>query len=190
MKATTLQPDTAFTRLLAQVQAGDEDAARQVCERYGPHIIRAVRRRLHARLRSKFDSTDFSQDVWASFFTKVVEKCDLDNPEDLIRLLTAMARNKVLLALRARTRRQKRDIQREVSLEDKPGGGSKLAAVQQTPSQIAMGEEAWHQLLAKQPPVTRRILLLLRRGYSHERIAAELGISLRTVQRLLRTLST
>lgn len=189
MKATTLQPDSAFTRLLAQVQAGDEDAARQVCERYGPHIIRAVRRRLHARLRSKFDSTDFSQDVWASFFTKVVEKCDLDNPEDLIRLLTAMARNKVLLALRARTRRQKRDIHREVSLEDKPGG-SKLAGAQQTPSQIAMGEEAWHQLLAKQPPVTRRILLLLRRGTSHERIAAELGISLRTVQRLLRTLST
>ena len=185
-----MQKVTPFARLFALVQAGDNDAARQLCERYGPHLIRVVRRRLHPRLRSKFDSTDFTQDVWASFFTNVADKYDLDNPEDLIRLLTAMARNKVLQALRARTRLQKRAIGREVSLDDKDGGGDELVVVQQTPSQVAMREEAWHELLARQPPVTRRILLLLRRGQSHETIAADLGISLRTVQRLLRTLST
>lgn len=187
---TTLEPRSDFTRLIAKVQAGDETAASKLYERYGPVIVRAVRRRLHSKLRSKFDSVDFAQDVWASFFNGVIDRYELSSPDQLVNLLTTMARNKVVETVRARTHQQKYNIHREASLEGHHGGAENLAAVQQTPSQIVMGKEAWERLLARQPPVYRRILLLLREGVPHEKIAEELGLSLRTVYRVIRKLNT
>lgn len=187
---TTLEPKSDFRRLIANVQAGDEAAARQLYERYGPVILRAVRRRLQTRLRSQFDSIDFAQDVWGSFFTNVVDKYDLSSPEQLVTLLTTMARNKVLETTRSRMQRQKHSIHREASLEGNHGGAENVPAVQQTPSQIVMDKEAWDRLLARQPPVYRRILLLLRDGQPPEKIAEELGLSLRTVQRIISKLNS
>lgn len=187
---TSLESRSDFVRLIAKVQAGDEAAARKLYERYGPLIVRAVRRRLHARLRSKFDSIDFAQDVWASFFANAVDKYDLSSPAQLVTLLTTMARNKVAETARTRTRRQKYNIHREDSLEGRFGGAENLPAVQQTPSQIVMGREAWDQLLARLPPVYRRILLLLREGQSPEMIAQDLGLSPRTVQRVIRKINS
>src|SRR5688572_27661706 len=187
---TSLEPRSDFVRLIAKVQAGDEAAARKLYERYGPLIVRAVRRRLHARLRSKFDSIDFAQDVWASFFSNVIAKYELNSPEQLVTLLTTMARNKVVETVRTRTQRQKYNVHREASLESHHGGADNLPAVQQTPSQIVMGREAWDRLLARQPPVYRRILLLLREGEAPEKIAEALGLSARTVQRVIRKLNS
>jgi hypothetical protein len=53
-----------FQSLMRCVQEGSEDAARQVFERYGPHIIGVIRR-LSLEMRSLFDSPDFTQDVGA-----------------------------------------------------------------------------------------------------------------------------
>ena len=186
---SSLEPRSDFPRLIAAVQTGDADATRALYERYGPYILRAVRRRLHARMRSKFDSIDFAQDVWASFFADTVAKYDLDSPKQLIGLLTTMARNKVLESQRPRTQGQKHSLGRENSLDARMERGEHVAAEQQTPSQIAMGKEAWDILLARQPPVYRRILLLLRNGKSPETIAAGVGVSLRTVQRVMRKLN-
>ncbi|MCI0680778.1 MAG: sigma-70 family RNA polymerase sigma factor [Gemmataceae bacterium] len=184
---TSLESRSDFVRLIAKVQAGDETAARKLYERYGPVIVSAVRRRLDARLRSKFDSIDFAQDVWASFFTNVIDKYELSTPQQLVGLLTTMARNKVLQTQRRRTQRQKYNIEREASLQ---GRAELVPAAQQTPSQIVMDKEAWDRLLARQPPVYRRILLLLREGFPHEKIADDLGLSLKTVQRVIRKLTT
>ena len=57
-----------FTTLLARVGAGDAEAGRQLYELYGGHVLNAVRRRLPSQMRSRFDSRDFCQDVWASVF--------------------------------------------------------------------------------------------------------------------------
>jgi RNA polymerase sigma factor (sigma-70 family) len=176
----------SFVEWIARVQAGDEEAVRRLYEEYGGHIVRAVRRRLNQRLRSKFDSLDFVQDVWASFFAEAARRYPLKTAEELIRLLTTMARNKVVDGVRAGMKRKKRDLQRERSLEGEVGGGDRLAGTQPTPSQIVMGREAWDQLLAGQPPVYKRILLLLREGRAADKIAEELGVSTKTVQRIIR----
>lgn len=187
--SSTVQRRSDFNRLIAKIQAGDAEAARRLYEEYGAYLVHAVRARLHRRLRSKFDSIDFTQDVWGSFFTRVVDKYKLNKPEDLIQLLTTMARNKVIRVARAQTARRKRDIGREAYFEESPHARKALAGGA-TPSQIVMGEEAWTRLLAAQPPVYRRILLLLRDGVAHETIAAELGVTLRTVQRVIRKVSS
>ena len=175
-----------FVALMKRVQEGSREAARELHERYGPHIRRAVRRRLHQRLRSKFDSLDFVQDVWASFFDDIPQRYNFEQPEDLISFLTAMAHNKVAQVTRQRFERKKYDVRRELTADAEPRGADRFPANQQTPSEIMMGREEWDRLLDKQPLVHRRILILLREGKSSANIAEELGISQRTVTRVLR----
>ena len=80
-----------FRDLMRQVQAGSEEAARRLCDVYGSHILRVVRRRLPDHLRSKFDSIDFVQDVWASFFADPPQELGFDNPNALVAYLVRRA---------------------------------------------------------------------------------------------------
>src|SRR5277367_1887044 len=100
----------SFRELLHRVLDGSEDAARQLQEQYGEYIIMAVRRRMPRRLRSKFDSVDFVQDVWASFF-RTAER-QFSSPDHLVAYLTRMAQNKVVDAARAGLDTFKRDVLR------------------------------------------------------------------------------
>jgi RNA polymerase sigma factor (sigma-70 family) len=178
-----------FAELWGRVLAGDRDAARDFHALYGTYILYAVRRKLHKRLRSKFDSLDFVQDVWASFFTDNLNQLAFNSPEDLIKFLTSMARKKVLQAGRTRLRQQKYNVHREeISLNTGLRGGDAFPAVQSTPSEILMSREEWLRFLNKQPPVHRAIFILLRLGKSSATIAEELGISQRSVNRVLRSL--
>jgi RNA polymerase sigma-70 factor (ECF subfamily) len=86
-----------FLDLIREVRAGDQVAAAELVRLYESAIRRAIRFRLHdARLRTCFDSMDICQSVLASFFIRAAAgQYDLDKPEQLVRLLTTMARNKL-----------------------------------------------------------------------------------------------
>jgi DNA-directed RNA polymerase specialized sigma24 family protein len=173
-----------FAKLIGLAQTGDEEAARRLHDEYAHHILRAVRRRLHPTMRPQFDSLDFAQDVWASFFVTADSEALVQTPEQLVALLTTMARNKVAQKARDRLMRYKRNVNRERAVDKELA--EKLAVDRTTPSQVAMGEEAWDKLLSVQPPVYRRVLTLLREGKTPAAIANEMKISSRTVQRVLR----
>ena len=55
--------ETEFADLMRLVREGSQDASRELVQRFGPHVLRVVRRRLHQSLRSKFDPCDFEQEV-------------------------------------------------------------------------------------------------------------------------------
>jgi DNA-directed RNA polymerase specialized sigma24 family protein len=137
------EPDAEFANLMKRVLAGDTEAAQELHALYGHHILHAVRKRLHQRLRSKFDSIDFVQDVWASFFTDIPEKNAFATPDDLVAFLTKMARNKVSSAVRTRMHQQKYNVNRETPLETMPRGADRFPSAQQTPSEIFMEGEEW-----------------------------------------------
>src|SRR4051794_13286523 len=90
-----------FAAPMRAVQAGSGDAARRLHEGYGRHVLRAVRRHLPAALRPKFDSLDFTQAVWLSFFVGVTPARAFDTPDALAAYLTGMAFHKVIDAVRA-----------------------------------------------------------------------------------------
>jgi DNA-directed RNA polymerase specialized sigma24 family protein len=94
--------DKRFHELMRQVRLGSEDAVRELLDLYGKHIIHVVRRRLHREMRSKFDSQDFVQAVWASFFTKPCLNASFENPKKLIVFLAEVASNKVIEEWRKR----------------------------------------------------------------------------------------
>src|SRR5262249_10179527 len=110
-------PKTEFRELMQRVQDGSEEAAQELHRKYAGHILRVVRRRLHKMLRPKYDSDDFVQSVWASFFTGEPKSQVFETPEALVRFLEIMARNKVIGAFRRRVQTAKHDVQRERSLD-------------------------------------------------------------------------
>ena len=175
-----------FKLLMQRVREGSEEAARELLRRYGEHILRVVRRKLHKKLRPKFDSCDFVQAVWASFFANAPRKYTFDHPQALIAFLVTLAQNKVVEAVRQRFQRQKYNVNREHSLEGSVAcEAAELAARQPTPSQVAVANEEWHRLLAELPAHYQRMLLLLREGHTQREIAQQLGVNERTIRRVI-----
>jgi RNA polymerase sigma factor (sigma-70 family) len=174
-----------FQALMERLQRGGEEPARELVEKYGEYLRRAVRRHLDRRLRSKFDSRDFVQDVWYSFFAGLPRDRAFKDPDELVRFLVALARNKVIDETRKRLCGGAARVQREQVLSDAPHElPDGLKAPQATPSTIVMSREEWERLLQRQPLVYRRILILLREGKSSAQIARELNINARLVRRV------
>jgi DNA-directed RNA polymerase specialized sigma24 family protein len=82
-----------FRTLMRGVLDGNPEAAERLCRDYQKSILRMVRHRLPDRLRTRFDSLDFVNDVWASFFADLPRHTRLDDPDSFAAYLIAMARN-------------------------------------------------------------------------------------------------
>jgi RNA polymerase sigma factor (sigma-70 family) len=181
-----LKTDDQFHDLMREVMNGSEAAAKELFDDYGPYLLIAIRRRLNKRLRNQFDSLDIAQDVWKSFFADGSAKRVFDSPEQLLAFLTALARNKVVDATRQRLTGAKRDVNREQSLDDsRTFDKGALAGAQPTPSRIVMSQEEWSEFLRRQPPVYRRIFILLYEGMTVPEIAQETGIEVHMVRRVV-----
>ncbi|MEY4178573.1 MAG: hypothetical protein RLY70_2147 [Planctomycetota bacterium] len=130
------QPIQEFRQLVERVRLGEHDAAAELVRLYEPEIRRCIRVRLtDPRLRRVIDSLDVCQSVLANFFVRVsLGEFDLDQPSDLIKLLVAMVRHKVI----DQTRRQHaevRDARRVAGLTDSQFHRLPSGAV--TPERIA-----------------------------------------------------
>jgi len=90
-----------FHELIRLARAGDEDAAGRLAHEFEPFIRRFVRFRMrsrsnHDRLRPEFDSADICQSIFKSLFAGLREgRFELNRPEQLAKLLSAMVRFKV-----------------------------------------------------------------------------------------------
>jgi RNA polymerase sigma-70 factor (ECF subfamily) len=172
----------AFRNALEQVRAGSPEAVWSFIETYGPHIQRIVRRRLDQRMRSQFDSLDFVQMVWMSFFRNPGEIRSFQQPEDLVRFLAAVARRKVIDQYRRRVVASKCSVTREQSIQEvpEPRDGAEM-----TPSRIAIAREQWELLLRRQPARDRSIAQLRFGGATYTEISQQLGIHERTARRVI-----
>jgi RNA polymerase sigma-70 factor (ECF subfamily) len=176
-----------FQRLMRAVQDGSESAARELVERYGDHVLRVVRGKLHRGLRSRFDSIDFRQDVWASFFALPAPEARFRSPEDLATFLAAMANHKVADAFRDQMQRQKRALARETSLTEM-GSSAIPQRGQATPSQQMVAQERWREILRRKRPLVQKMLRMLRRGCSYDEVSAETGLHLKEIPRFVRAI--
>jgi RNA polymerase sigma-70 factor (ECF subfamily) len=178
-----------FPRLLSRLRAGDRSAADTLYRRYGPFIRAVVRRRLDPRLRPRYDSLDFVQDVWASFLALPPDRTTFPTPDALVAFLNRVAYHRVLEAHRDRFVRQRDNINRETPIDDADGEHPEnLRSPTPTPSQYAIAGEALDQLLSRLPAGYQVVVQRLREGYSHAEIARMAGVSLTTVNRVIRRL--
>jgi len=81
--------DQGFAATIERIRCGDSEAAEQLLREYEPLVRRQVRMRLSdTRLSRLYDSMDYSQSVFASFFLRAVDgQFEIHEPQDLLRLV-------------------------------------------------------------------------------------------------------
>src|SRR3954451_21851940 len=165
--------ENEFQDLIRRIRAGDEAAAAELVRTYEPSIRRAARVRLtDSRLRRVFDSMDICQSVLASFFVRAaLGQYELEQPDQLLRLLVDMSRKKLI----DRAREQgaaRRDYRRT------PGGGQdvgEVAAAGPSPSQEVAADELLREFRKRLSEDERQLASRRASGQDWAQIAAEWG---------------
>lgn len=175
-----------FQSMLRRLREGEPEAAREFHEQYGELLLRVIRRRLAKRFRRQFDSDDFQQDVYASFFREMPPPEAIASSRDFFNYLTTMARRKILDALRKRMSPKRAPAEQERSLD----GSARIEGLKQigpepTGSQVIMAEEKVHELTRGKPAKYREIVAMATLGFTHIEIAERLQLHVKVVHRVL-----
>jgi RNA polymerase sigma-70 factor (ECF subfamily) len=168
-----MSESVVFTAFLQRIRAGDEQAAQELVARFEPVVRREVRARLRdPRLRRLFDSADFCQSVFASFFVRsAAGQFDLEHPAQLFNLLLSMARRKLAFCVRQQ-RTQRRDYHR---LHEGEGLLDQAADRRGSPSE-EVGRQELLVLVRQRLGVEENQIAQLRgQGCSWSEVAARLG---------------
>ena len=174
--------DDEFASLLKRIKDGDDTAVWILLDEFGPQILRTIRRSLDQSLRSKFDSLDFVQAVWLSFYRRRISFKQFDSAKELATYLTQMARHKVIDETRRRLQLAKYNLNRESNdLHTARKQPSTLPA----PADVAVASELWSRLLDGEPEHYQRIIELRRYGHTYSEIGEILSISERTARRVI-----
>ncbi len=173
--------DEHLDELIQRLNDGDIDAAERAFLAYEPYLRMAVRRQLNGPLRSKLDSMDIVQSVWADVLCGFREAgWRFADRAHLRAFLTRVACNRLI----DRRRQHHRALEREqplteVSPKDLPRSS------QPRPSEVAQVQELWERMLENCPPAHREILMLRRQGLPLTEIAARSGLHEGSVRRIL-----
>jgi RNA polymerase sigma factor (sigma-70 family) len=177
--------DSPLDSLLERLCTGDNAAAEQVFLAFEPYLRTAVRRQLPASYRSKFDSTDILQSVWADALRGFREAgwrfVDADHLRGFLFVAT---RNRMI----DRVRQHQKSLAREKSL-DEDSSGLLSACNQPRPSEMAQAGDVWKKIQARCPAEHRPILDLKRQGFTLAEIGARLNLHPDSIRRILRTLA-
>jgi RNA polymerase sigma factor (sigma-70 family) len=184
----TQRGESELTEFLRRIQAGDEGAARELLSRFEAEVRLVVRRQLPRLLRSRFDSLDFLQSVWGSFFRRMrTAPTEFEDSRHLVAFLARAAKNKVIDEYR-RAASRKQDMHREEPLWGDGLRPRDVADPTDSPSEVAQAHEVLGRLRELMPADRRSILEMKAEGLSSKDIGERLGISERTVQRVLEDL--
>jgi RNA polymerase sigma factor (sigma-70 family) len=177
--------------LFDRAEAGDTEA-KEILHQFEHDIRMMVRVRLPRALRPQFDSMDFVQDVWHSFFKVFHEDPARFSDSGFLRkFLAGMARNKVFEEHRRRTHGQKYDLSREEPLYIRRGDrdvARELVDPGPTPIEDVIARERLTELTAGRSPQEVQVIELRINGLTFEEIAARTGMHERTVRRLFETI--
>ena len=180
-----------FTELMVGVREGSPAAIQQLVDGYGHHVLRAIRRHLNHRLRNLYDSIDFSQAVWGSFFRQTGSLPEFKDPSTLIAYLVRMSKNKVIDECRKRLQTQRYNVKLEQNTPDTEIRRDHRSRGEiPTPSDILTAKETIEQLLANQPSCYRNILSLRATGATFAEIAEDTGLNERSIRRVIKRLES
>jgi RNA polymerase sigma-70 factor, ECF subfamily len=157
------------------------------CEAVGEfscRLLRLAHTRMPDRLRRRVDPEDIVQSVFLSFFRRHTDgQFDFQSANDVWRLLAAMTYRKLANSIKHHGRQQ-RDVGRETAA-DLTDATARISNAEADPQHVAVMFETLEEILNQLPEERREILLLRLEEFSTEEIAAQLEISVRTVNRII-----
>ncbi len=182
-------PESPEDRLLLdQWRAGDENAARQLFDRYVDRLLALARKRISNRLGARVDPDDIVQSVFRTFFGRAkAGQFQIEREEDLTKLLVRITVHKTLRQAEFH-QAGKRDIGAETAQEEETPSGNRLTPVlarEPTPEEAVEFLDQLEHFLNQLSPQERQILELRMQGFSTEEIAQRLGTYDRKVRRFL-----
>jgi RNA polymerase sigma-70 factor (ECF subfamily) len=181
------EPD--ISDLIVRAKAGDDAAIREFLTRFEPEVRIMVRGRLPKLLRTRFDSMDFVQAVWQSFFADLRSGSRrFENVHHLRGFLAGVARNKVFEEHRRLTRTEKHAVAREQRLYVRRGPREvelELISPEPTPSQAVQASDRLAQIVAGCSQVEAQVITLRHQGMTFIEIARRTKVSERSVRRIL-----
>jgi RNA polymerase sigma-70 factor (ECF subfamily) len=184
-----MRDDSDISELIARAKSGDDAAIREFLSRFEQEVRTMVRSRLPRTLRSRFDSMDFVQSVWQSFFTNLRDRSqDFENIKHLRGFLAGVARNKVYEEHRKLTKTKKHAIAREERLYVRRGCREvprDVVSPEPTPSKAVQASERLAQLTAGCSPLEIEVITLRHGGMTFQEIALRTGVHERSVRRII-----
>ena len=172
--------------LLDGLRADDQEAARQLVDRYLDRLVALARRRISQRLASRVDPEDVVQSVFRTFFCHAKEgKFQIKDQDDLCKLLIRITVHKVLKQVEHHTARK-----RDAHMETEQGNRTlermqELLSKEPSPEAQVMFLDQLEHVISQLGSTPRRILEMRMQGYSEKEIAAEMGVSDRTIRRVI-----
>jgi RNA polymerase sigma-70 factor (ECF subfamily) len=188
VRASRVEITVDFAQLMQRLQAGNEDAAREIHQRYTPGLLALARRQLSTSVRGKVDPESVVQSVYGSFFQRHHDQefPDLGDWNDLWGLLTVITLRKC--ANRRRYHHQaRRDVRREgghARRAEDSGTPWEPADHEPTPHEAAVFTETLDQMLDSLEGRERDIIELLLQGHTVEEVRCRVGCGERTVRRV------
>jgi RNA polymerase sigma-70 factor (ECF subfamily) len=181
--------DDDFNDCMTRAKAGDAGAIQEFLSRFESEVRIMVRARLPRRLRSRFDSVDFVQAVWQSFFSDLKgHDLNFDSEQHLRIFLAGVVRNKVFEQHRKLTKTKKYDLAREERLYVRRGDREvprDVISPEPSPSQTAQASDRLEQLIAGCSPLEVDVITLRHQGLTFDEIATRTGVNERTARRII-----
>jgi RNA polymerase sigma-70 factor (ECF subfamily) len=163
-----------FHELLDRLRAGDEDAARELIDRYGDLVRREIRFRLRdSRLFRVVGESDLFRSAMSRFIWGLqLGKFDVHSPAELAGLLRKIAERRVCGASRFWLA-QCRDVRRHADLGNSPE--TMYASADPTPSKALSEKELVAETIARLPESVRQELRWRQDGLGWAQIAERMG---------------
>ncbi len=188
--ADRVSADPASVALVARCRQGDEQAERELFDRYLCRLLGLVRSRLSNKLRGRLDPEDVLQSAYRSFFAGLErDRFVLERSGDLWRLLSAIALHKLMRQIK-RHRAGKRNVGLEAHALDGDSllGLAPEAIAEPSARHASAVVEELEQVMAGLDDVRRQMLELRLQGLTLEEVASKTGRSERAVRRLFEKL--
>ena len=173
-----------LSKLFERWNGGDESAFEEVFLAYEPYLRMVVRRQLSDRLRSKFDSVDVVQTVWADVLKGLKGPgMRFKDPGHLRAFLVRLTRNRFVDFCR----QYRGPVEHERPMSE--SSAYLLTSQLDQPSQVVQADETWALVMSVCPPAHHRLLELKGQGRSPVEIAAMTGLHAGSVRRILADLA-
>lgn len=172
---------SGFESLIQRVRAGDAVAAEELVRTYEADLRIVARSRLRdSRMRRTLDSLDICQSVLGNFFVRAANgQFDIETPEDLLKLLATMARNKVTDHARYGAAGKRDNNQ----LATTPADEMAIGASTESPSQVVAARELFEKVDNALPEEIREIAKQRRDGMGWNEIADQVGENAEAVRK-------
>jgi RNA polymerase sigma-70 factor (ECF subfamily) len=169
-----------LTHWIDRLNQGDTEAVERVLVAYEPYLRIAVRRRLGRRLRTKVDSMDIVQSVFADVLRGFRNGgWRFTGRAQWLAFLRRIAWRRIA----DRYEKHGKALQCEQPLAETASHGGAVSAAPR-PSQVAQGREFWERILQACPPAHREAVRLRMSGFRLAEIAERTGLHEGSVRRI------